>query len=330
MYIQYIMSTMLSLFLLLSLASYSFGAFTPAVIPAKFFNLCGQNNFVKSAEYLDFLEQVHHQLGPPGCNPPRNRSCQEILYCFPSASSDYYQIHAANGSLIPVYCNMEGTNCGNTTGWTRVAYLNMTQPGATCPQSLNLETRSGLTLCYRHGSGCHSTVYSTLGLSYSQVCGQVRAYQFGAPDAFLSFLQFGYTSINNAYVDGVSITYGTPSDRKHIWTYVGGPTQNRTTEHDCPCNNNSNAQIPHFVGNDYYCESGTNNATDFDILYNTDPLWDGQECTGLEGPCCSPPNMPWFINTLDQETSEDIELRLCFNRVNVEDTPVEIVELYVR
>ena len=28
------------------------------------------------------------------------------------------------------------------------------------------------------GGGCQSTVFSTLGLNYSQVCGQIRGYQF--------------------------------------------------------------------------------------------------------------------------------------------------------
>ena len=101
----------------------------------------------------------------PGCNPPSNRSCQEILYCFPSSSSGYYQIHATNGSLVDVYCNMEGTNCGNITGWTRVAYLNMTQPHATCPPPLVRTITAGLTLCHRSKSGCDRVLYSTLDLS---------------------------------------------------------------------------------------------------------------------------------------------------------------------
>ena len=133
-------------FLLLVTLSYAVSGFTPVIYSDKPSTECGQGT---DGLLMEAIRQVHHQLGPPGCNPPRNRSCQEILYCFPSASSDYYQIHAANGSLVPVYCNMEGTNCGNTTGWTRVAYLNMTQSGATCPQVLNQETRSGLILCYR-------------------------------------------------------------------------------------------------------------------------------------------------------------------------------------
>ena len=195
--------------LLLVMLAYAVSGFTPVIYSDKPSTECGQGT---SEPLIEAIQQVHHQLGPPGCNPPRNKSCQEILYCFPSASSGYYQIHTANGSLVPVYCNMEGTNCGNTTGWTRVAYLNMTQPGATCPQVLNQETRSGLTLCYRQGAGCHSTVYPTLGLSYSQVCGQVRAYQYGTPDAFYSFLHYNQRTINSTYVDEVSITYGDSSN----------------------------------------------------------------------------------------------------------------------
>ena len=48
------------------------------------------------------LEQVKQQLGPPGCNPFRNRSCLEILKCFPSVSSGYFQIQTANNSLCTV------------------------------------------------------------------------------------------------------------------------------------------------------------------------------------------------------------------------------------
>ena len=70
----------------------------------------------------------------------------------------------------------------------RVAFVNMSQSGVTCPQGLTQRTLSGLTLCGRmdgnyvvttpFGGGCQSTVFSTLGLSYSQVCGQLRGYHF--------------------------------------------------------------------------------------------------------------------------------------------------------
>ena len=113
---------------------------------------------------------------------------------------------------------MEGTNCGGQGGWTRVAYINMSQSGATCPQGLAERTLSGLTLCGRNRNGCQGTWVSTLGLNYSQVCGQLLGYQWGAPDAFR-----GRSSqvIGASYVDGASITYGR-SSRKHIWTYANG------------------------------------------------------------------------------------------------------------
>ena len=30
------------------------------------------------------------------------------------------------------------------------------------------------------------------------------------------------------------------------------------------------------------------------ILYTSDPLWDGQDCGSLESPCCNVPGIPWF------------------------------------
>ena len=46
---------------------------------------------------------------------------------------------------------------------------------------------SGLTLCGRNttgGFGCQSAVLFTLGLNYSKVCGQLKGYQVGSPNAF--------------------------------------------------------------------------------------------------------------------------------------------------
>ena len=357
--------------------------FTPVIYNAQGTTECGQGDPLQDEQLMEALSKIHQEIGPPGCNPPRNRSCQEILYCFPSAPSGKYEIHPPNASpehvccdmestnsapsrirscqdilscsssaasgnyqihapslgssTLQVYCDMEGTNCGGEGGWTRVAYVNMSQSGATCPQGLTQTTLSGLTLCGRNGSGCQSTVFSTLGLNYSQVCGQLRGYQRGTPDAFhpyyLSIMNTPKT-IDSGYVDGVSITYGSPS-RKHIWTYANGV--NLVHHHGlrltCPCNNGSGLVPPPFVGSDYYCETGDNDNTccDFSALYSNDPLWDGQQCPGEEAPCCTHPNMPWFNKTLSETTTEDIELRVCGNSdINEEDTPLEVIELFVR
>ena len=277
---------------------------------------------------MEALKQIQQQLGPPGCNPPTNTSCQAILYCFPSASSGYYQIHAANGSVVQVYCDMEGTNCGGVKGWTRVAYVNMTEPGATCTQGLTQKDISGLTLCGRNNTGCQGTVFSVFGLNYSRVCGQLRGYQYGTPDGVRAYQINNSKNIDDVYVDGVSITYGS-APRKHIWTYADGHDLG-THPSACPCNSGSTAQVPLYISS-YYCETGRNLPSGFNFeLYSNDTLWDGQQCVGPEAPCCTHPNMPWFLKTLSETTTDDIEVRVCGDEGTVnEDTLLQVIELFV-
>ena len=202
---------MLSCYYLLLVSGVS--GFTPVTYSAGVPSECGQYDPLQDEQLTEALGQVQQQLGPPGCKPPKNISCQNILYRFPSAPSGYYQITAPNGSLVQVYCDMEGTNCGGEGGWTRVAYVNMSQSGTTCPQGLTQRTLSGLTLCGRNitnrDGGCQSTVFSTLGLNYSKVCGQLRGYQLGLHQMHFwpPYYNNPSLTINDAYVDGVSITY---------------------------------------------------------------------------------------------------------------------------
>ena len=66
------------------------------------------------------------------------------------------------------------------------------------------------------------------------------------------------------------------------------------------------------------------------FLYANDSLWDGQQCGGLDGPCCTNPKMPWFIKTLNETTTEDIKLRVMANQgTSNEDIPLDIIELYI-
>ena len=181
---------------------------------------------------------------------------------------------------------MEGLNCGGEGGWTRVAYINMTEPGATCPQEFTQKDFSvGLTLCENPLSGCAGSNFTTLGINYREVCGRLRGYQNGETDAFIRSTSMPSPTIDSQYLDGVSITYGSNSC-KHIWTYAAGissesnPFANSASL--CPCNNGSTQQIPAFVGNDYYCESGVNTFFIFLQLFSDDPLWDGQDCPATE------------------------------------------------
>ena len=133
------------------------------------------------------------------------------------------------------------------------------------------------------------------------------------------------------YVDGASITYDTAVP-KHIWTYATGVSYQGLGCNTCacPCNSGSTAQVPLYVGSDYYCETG-NNAAGYSVtLFPNDPLWDGQQCDGVEAPCCTHPNMPWFTKTLNETTTEDIQLRLCNNHgIAEEETLLQLISLYV-
>ena len=310
--------------------------FTPVTYPARVSSECGQYDPLQDEQLTEALSQLDLD-----CVSSRNRSCQEILHCFPSAPSGYYQITAPNGSLVQVYCDMEGTNCGGEGGWTRVAYVNMSQSGATCPQGLTQRILSGLTLCSRMdvttqpGGGCQITVFSSLGLNYSQACGQVQGYQFGTPGAFDPYYHSPWSvTIDGVYVDGASITYSS-APRKHIWSYAVGANlvYSGGVRANCPCNNGNSNNAPPFVGSDYYCETGDNDKTCCDyVLFSNDPLWDGQQCPGEEDPCCNTHlNMPWFNKTLSETTTEDIELRVCGDQdLADEDTPLQVIELFVR
>ena len=284
----------------------------------------------KTANRLTFI--ICPSYLPTSCFQVYNNSCLQIHQVYPSATSGYYNITLTNGSIVTIYCDMEGMNCDEEGGWTRVAYLNMTEPGTTCPSGL---TQTGY-VNVSHGvcghtnpspGGCDSTFFSSYSINYNKVCGQVRGYQFASPDAFFS----GISDIDSYYVDGVSITYGS-NPHQHIWTYAGGVTEKRLNSYGCPCNNGSYAcPPPSFVGNDYYCESGVHAEPESYILLADDPLWDGQNCNGPESTCCTNPNMPWFLKTLTETTTDDIELRVCGDEgLPDEDTPLDIIEIYVK
>ena len=55
-------------------------------------------------------------------------------------------------------------------------------------------------------------------------------------------ISFIHQMLDDGYVDGVSITYGS-APRKHIWTYANGNYLGNGSN-NCPCNNGSNATPP--------------------------------------------------------------------------------------
>ncbi len=222
---------------------------------------------------------------------------------------------------------MDTTYCDITGGWMRLAYFNMTEPGVSCPTSLR-QINTPAKLCGRPGAGCSGVTFPTDGIRYSKVCGQARGYQY------YSISAFGETSnnIDTAYVEGVSITYGSP--RQHLWTYAVGLSEDgnyASGSHNCPCAKPPGRNPPAFVGQDYFCESGiTGRWQDNQRIALDDPLWDGDGC-GSDNKCCDQTGLPWFYRTLPQTVGDDIEVRLCANQgISDEEIYLELVEIYVQ
>ena len=188
--------------------------------------------------------------------------------------------------------------CGGP-GWRRAAYLNMSDTTQTCPQAWELIATPRRSCARPSNAGflsCYSAMFPTQGIQYSQVCGRVIGYQVGPPQAF--FESKGRT-VNVRYVDGVSLTYGSP--RQHIWTFANALDE--AGVHDdtsrCICTDSSRPNPPpSFVGNDYFCETGVPPGRGWNFtFYADDPLWDGQGC-GPTSTCCTFNNPPWFCKQL--------------------------------
>ena len=232
-----------------------------------------------------------------------------------------------------IFYNTEKT-CGGTWGWRRAVYLDMTDPNTNCPSGWQLTGYSKRT-CGRANSSrfsCDSVFFPVSGGPYSQVCGRIRAYQRGLPDAFLGYNDFGQTTIDSAYVSGVAVMYGSP--RQHIWTFANGARENQGAHRDnnCPCDTNGVISIPPFVGEDYFCESGevSGSGKPWSSFHPNDILWDGRDCHSTST-CCSLHNPPYFTKTLNQTTTDDLELRMCLYLSGPRDNiAVELVEFYVK
>lgn len=269
-----------------------------------------------------------------------NSDGQNICPTSEQRETVYSELLSEVDTVLDQYLN-DGRPC-NGPGWRRIAFLNMTDPSEQCPEVL-LETQYSKRTCgrYGHEPQCWSITYTnTNATQYTQVCGRIRAYQWGQNTAFTPyFLNTRGITLENIYMDGISITHGSVGARQHIWSfaigYIDGPT-----DQSCPCSPNSqNTFPPPFIRNDYFCESGATYDTrpgtgaSPNPFYGDDVLWDGKDCHGEpddESTCCTFNTPPWFLKALPSPTSDDIELRLCCSSfASGNDIAVELVEIFV-
>jgi hypothetical protein len=244
-------------------------------------------------------------------------SCAQILADNSSAPSGTYALDVG-GASVNVECDMV-TSGG---GW---ALLVRYDEGESCPSPWIPSARG----CVRVTDAAESSVLVTPPFSFREMRGTVRALGFGVAEAFRDD---GGKTIDDTYVDGMSITVGTP--RNHVFTFALGKTDsfNGDSTGVCPCDGGTPS--PSFVGASYLCEEPAescdpvNSATRF--FDDTDVLFDGQDIQ--EAVCLNvPESAPDFQVDLGVVHGEDVELRMIFDEAsNNEDLAVIHMDLWVR
>lgn len=249
-------------------------------------------------------------------------TCLEMQECIKGCLKEAEKIEETPETNTTVVVNI--SKCGEGE-WSRIAHLNMSDSSQSCPPEWNEYTtpvrscgRKDITL----GTRCDSISYTTDGYHYNKVCGRALGYRYGYTNAFHAP---PVNSVDEIYVEGLSITHGT-NPRHHIWTFASGNCGDANyCLGSCPCIGGGNGfAAPSFVGNNYHCESSGPPHSGV-VFLTGDVLWDGIRC---EGGCCNK-SPPWFSVTLQSTTSDDVEVRMCgFD--NNEDTPIKLLEIYVQ
>ena len=210
-----------------------------------------------------------------------------------------------------------------SSNWITVVNFDLTN-GDDCPQQWSKIVLNGRSMCGAPtgDAGCATAIFSMNGQKYNQTAGMVRGYQKGTTDGFRASNDDGF-GINEAYVDGVTIMIGYP--RKHVWTYAAGYSSNvNHPSSNCPCSVTPGPDPPSFVGENYYCQSGSEGAADHSKYYML-PLWVGEGCTDN---CCANVGMPYFYRQFPAPQHEDIEVGICTNQP-LSDEGVFIDKLFI-
>ena len=230
-------------------------------------------------------------------------------------------------------------DCGGP-GWEKIAFYDFSQQE--CPpnftrvygqfNSVSCETTN------RDRTVCHGrplTYFSSSlplpvqGRSYSNVCGRVRGHGRGL--AFHNAIVCNY-SLEQAYVDGVSLTHGPAGRRTHIWTFAAAVANGHpNTRGNCGCSNtnkNRTHATPGDVGDDYFCDSNRQytEGGGYEVPDEDDDLWDGEGC-GSSSSCCEWKDPPYFCKHLYNTTSEDMEIRLFSLYYS---TTVSLIEIFAK
>ena len=233
-------------------------------------------------------------------------SCRAVRQ-FPHLPCGVYNIRSFDGTHTLSFCKL---NCSNLfQGWRRIAYLDMNSSHASsCPEGF--VSRNNPSSCVRSSSspGCSSVIYHNYNFTtYSKVIGRVRAIPYYSPDGFAKYGNDRphFPTLDQNYVDGVSITHGTP--RQHIWTVTFSTNNIALNCSTCVLNK------PSFVSNHYSC---------MELCLNDQCNAEQRQCVG---------GGEFFYRDLPHATTDDLEVRACRDETQTnEDIYISLLEIYVQ
>ncbi len=244
-------------------------------------------------------------------------------------------LNLLENTVIPI---LEDRPCGcGGPEWTKIAYLDMTDPSQQCPTNWTLNTFGSIRGCGQTSPGGNSAFFSVNGSTYSHVCGKIVAYQKADTESFGPSFFDNAIEITQAYMDGLSLTHGPADSRQHIWSFASAAydvANSYNSRINCRCTNineEGTYPLPDFVGNDYFCDTGNPGpGRNLEQFFADDPLWDGAGCPSTST-CCQFNTPPYFCKALPQSTSDDIEIRLMLNAARSnEDVIVSLLDMYVQ
>ena len=271
------------------------------------------SNYTQYRDNIEFIQQTIQELlslVTYTLSAVTFDSCRAVRQ-FPHLPCGVYNIRSFDGTHTQSFCKL---NCSNPfQGWRRIAYLDMNSSHASsCPEGF--VSRNDPSACVRGSSspGCSSVIYHNHNLTtYSKVIGHVYAIPYYSPDGFAKFGKErpDFPTLDQNYVDGVSITHGTP--RQHIWTVTF--STNHIALNCSTCVRNK----PSFVSNHYSCE---------ELLVNCST----DQCR-IAGQRQCVANEEFFYRDLPHATSDNLEVRVCRDETQGnEDISISLLEVYVQ
>ena len=308
-------------------------------------------------DYYQRYHYHHHHEPERKYSPNRFEyfsSCKDILREYPETPSGFYYITSGPEKFHKVYCEMEKEYCG-VKGWERFYYMDFVKNEThTCPgffqksfRSFTQQTRTTGKPTNEMGkqfycegtvdNGCTTARFQLDDTRYSEICARIGGYQHGKPTAFKPYMEKDYKT----FMDGVYFTYG--EDTKYLWGYAVGSYKNYRTEYKNKVDNHLRdmcpdvhptykGQVPPFVENYYYCDSGAYEASanDSTRFFYKNRLFEGKGC---EHPnyTCMRSGQPWFYRKLPVYFKDYIEMHSCNDdKWMTKDVRMDNIEIYLR